>query len=298
MVVVCEINVDIVVAGLQGPPVFGAEKAVDRVILTAGSSGVLAATGMAALGLRVAVCGLIGDDLFGRVMLDHLDRHGIDRTGVVIDPAQRTGASIMLSAEHDRAILTDPGAMAALTLDRIRLDVLARARHLHFTSYFLQAALRPQVPALLERAHALGLTISADTGHDPEETWCVADLLPGLDLFLPNQVEALAISGGASPAEALEWLAARVPTAVVKLGPDGAMAACSSERVCLPAFAVPVRDTSGAGDAFDAGFLSGWLAGQPLAACVARGNACGALTAAHLGGTGGFDRARVEALLG
>jgi sugar/nucleoside kinase (ribokinase family) len=121
--------------------------------------------------------------------------------------------------------------------------------------------------------------------------------MPGLDLFLPNQVEAQAMSGADSPEEALEWLAARVPTVAVKRGPDGALAASGRERARMPGFSVPVRDTSGAGDAFDAGFLDGWLAGEPLAVCLARGNACGALTAAHVGGSGGFDRARMEAFL-
>src|SRR5947209_17852464 len=127
VVVVCEINVDVVVTGLSGPPAFGAERLVDAVTLTAGSSGVLAATGMAALGLHVGVCGLVGDDPFGHYMLDHLDRHGIDRGGVVVDPAERTGAGVLLSTPHDRAILTFAGAMAHFALSRVRVDVVARA---------------------------------------------------------------------------------------------------------------------------------------------------------------------------
>jgi len=111
VVVVCEINVDIVVTGLGMPLAFGAERLVDGVTLTAGSSGVLAATNMADIGLRVGVCGLVGDDTFGRYMLDHLERHGIDRSGVVVDPAVQTGAGVLLSTPQDRAILTYAGAM-------------------------------------------------------------------------------------------------------------------------------------------------------------------------------------------
>jgi sugar/nucleoside kinase (ribokinase family) len=297
VVVVCEINVDIVVTGLSGPPDFGAERLVDAVTLTAGSSGVLAATGMADLGLHVGVCGLVGDDPFGRYMLDHLDHHGIDRGGVVVDPAERTGAGVLLSTPHDRAILTFAGAMAHFALSQVRVDVVARARHLHLSSYFLQQALQPDVPTLLARAHELGLTTSADTGHDPAEIWQIDGLLEGLDVFLPNEVEARAITGAATAAEALERLLARVPTVAVKRGAAGALAGHGSERVDVPGFAVEAIDTTGAGDAFDAGFLAGLLAGEELAACVRRGNACGALTAVHVGGSGGFDRARVEAVL-
>src|SRR5919201_2002171 len=200
VVVVCEINVDIVVTGLSGPPDFGAERLVDAVTLTAGSSGVLVATGMAALGLHVGVCGFAGDDPFGHYMLDHLDRHGIDRSGVVVDPAERTGAGVLLSTPHDRAILTFAGAMAHFALSQVRFEVVARARHLHLSSYFLQQALQPDVPALLALAYELGLTTSADTGHDPAEIWQIDGLLEGLDVFLPNEVEAGAVNRAPPPA--------------------------------------------------------------------------------------------------
>ncbi|MFI5270203.1 MAG: carbohydrate kinase family protein, partial [Chloroflexota bacterium] len=235
--------------------------------------------------------------LFGQYMLRHLDQQDIDRSGVRLDPTQRTGASVLLSTRQDRAILTYPGSMAQAALEHIRFDVVAQARHLHLSSYFLQSALRPDVPALLARARALGLTTSADTGHDPAEHWQVGGLLEGLDIFLPNTVEALALTGASSAADALERLAARVPTVAIKRGAMGALAAHGTQRVDIPAFPVQVQDTTGAGDAFDAGFLAGWLQGGDLAACVRRGNACGAYTAAHVGGSGGFDRASVDALL-
>ncbi len=297
VVVVCEINVDIVVTGLAGPPDFGAERLVDDLTLTAGSSGVLTASALAALGLRVGVCGLVGDDTFGRYMLAHLDRYGIDRGGVVVDEDERTGAGVLLSTPRDRAILTFAGAMARFALPRLRWDVVARARHLHLSSYFLQAALRPDVPALLRKARALGLTTSADTGHDPADTWEVGGLLDGLDVFLPNEVEACAIGGSADPRAALDKLAARVPLVAVKRGAAGAMARRGDELCEAPGFSVAAVDTTGAGDAFDAGFLAALLDGATLAECLRRGNACGALTAAHIGGSGALSRERVEALL-
>jgi sugar/nucleoside kinase (ribokinase family) len=297
VVVICEINVDVVVTGLDGPPRFGAERAVSGVTLTAGGSGMITATGLADLGLRAGICGMAGDDPFGRFMLDHCIRHGIDTTGIVIDLGEQTGASVLLSTSADRAILTHLGAMAHFSLEQVRMDVPARARHLHLSSHFLQRALQPDVPDLLARAHAMGLTTSADTGHDPEERWQVQGLLEQLDVFLPNEVEALAISGAHTVEGALGWLAARVPTAVVKCGAAGAWAAQGEARIFMPGFPVQAIDPTGAGDAFDAGFLKRWLNQADLAACVQYANACGALTAAHIGGTGAIDEARVEALL-
>lgn len=295
--VVCEINVDIVVTGLDGSPAFGAERLVDGITLTAGSSGVLAATNMADIGLRVGVCGLVGDDPFGRYMLDHLDRHGIDRRGVVVDPHAQTGAGVLLSTPQDRAILTFPGAMAKFRIEQVAMDVVERARHLHLSSYFLQTGLQQGVASLLEQARRRGLTTSADTGHDPAERWRIDGLLDGLDIFLPNEVEAAALAGQTDAMAALEWLAARVPTVALKRGATGALAAAHDRRVFVPAFAVEAVDTTGAGDAFDAGFLAGFLAGDDLEACVRRGNACGALTAARVGGSGALSPERVASFL-
>lgn len=297
VVVVCEINVDVVVTGVGVDIDFGTERTVDDVRLTAGSSGVLVASGLAALGMHVGVCGMVGDDLFGRFMLDHLDRLRIDRRGVLIDPEQLTGASVLLSNARDRAILTMPGAMAEFSLEHVAQELLGRARHVHLSSYFLQAALRPDVPELLLRARRAGATTSADTGHDPRERWEIGGLLEGLDVFLPNESEACAISGQTDVHDALDGLAPRVPTVAVKRGANGALAAQRGTRVDLPGFSVRSVDTTGAGDAFDAGFLSGLLAGEDLLNCVRRGNACGALTAAHVGGFGGYDAARVQDLL-
>jgi hypothetical protein len=96
---------------------------------------------------------------------------------------------------------------------------------------------------------------------------------------------------------ALAWLTPRVPVVAIKCGDAGAWAARGAERIFAPGFHVPAVDTTGAGDAFDAGFLDGWLAGAGLITCARRGNACGALTVARVGGSGAFDGPRVAALL-
>ena len=297
VVVVGEINVDIIVSGLGGPPVFGAEHLVDEVILTAGSSGVLTAVGLMALGLRVGMCGLVGDDAFGRYMLDYLDQHSIERSGVVIDPGVRTGCGVILTSAHDRAILTHTGAMSLLRLQQVRLDIIAKARHLHLSSYFLQRELQQGVQALLAHAHSLGMTTSVDTGFDPAENWQVAGLFTDLDIFLPNQLEAEKITGESDIALALDQLALQIPTVAIKCGPAGAYAAQGPLRVHMPGFSVKAIDTTGAGDAFNAGFLAAWLSRRDVSECLHSGNACGALTAAHLGGAGGFNSSDVVALL-
>src|SRR3954464_3198874 len=92
-----EINVDLIL-GHDARPIFGQfEKVVDDATLTVGGSGTIFAMGAAQLGLRVAYCGVVGEDAFGRFMLDHLHERYIDTRGVIIDPTLKTGLSVILN---------------------------------------------------------------------------------------------------------------------------------------------------------------------------------------------------------
>lgn len=282
-----EINVDLIL-GNDARPIFGQfEKVIDDATLTVGGSGTIFAMGAAQLGLRVAYCGVVGDDFFGRFMLDHLHQRQIDTRGVIIDPTLKTGLSVILNVPGDRAILTHLGAIDALRAEQVEPTLLAQTRHVHITSYFLQHNLRPGLPALLARARAAGATISLDTNWDPNERWDdgLIELLAHIDLFLPNEQEALAITRAATLEEALAHLAATIPTVAIKLGAAGAICQRGGEVVRDAGFPMNVVDTTGAGDSFNGGFLYGWLHNWPLQDALALGCACGALSTQAAGGT-------------
>jgi sugar/nucleoside kinase (ribokinase family) len=289
LIVAGEINPDLILSGPELEPRFGqAEILVDDAELTAGSSAVIFACGAARLGLRVAFVGVVGADLFGRFMLDWLTRAEIDSSHIHIDPALKTGLSVILNRGQDRAILTYPGAIGALRSEQVTDELLGQGRHLHVTSYFMQTALRPGLEDLFRRAHRLGLTTSLDTNWDPRENWAgVDELLPLTDVFLPNAGEALAISGENDVELACVNLSLQVPTVVTKLGAQGALAQRGKEKNRCPALPIEVVDTIGAGDSFDAGFLYGYLHGWSLASCTQMGIACGSLSTRAHGGTQG-----------
>src|SRR5690348_17151221 len=177
-------------------PVFGqVERLVDAFELTIGGSGAIVACGAARLGLRAALAGVVGDDPFGRFMVAALAERGVDTRAIVVDADAKTGLTVILSRHGDRAILTFPGTIAALSAERVDTALVARARHLHVASYFLQSSLAPGINALFEQAHAAGATTSIDPNWDPGGRWNggLEDVLVTTDVFLPNAEEAMRI---------------------------------------------------------------------------------------------------------
>ena len=286
LLILGDANPDLVLTGDVEPAFGQREQLLAGANLTVGGSGAIVACAAARLGLRVAFCGVVGDDLFGRFMRDELDRRGVNVKGLVVERDRSTGLTVVLVRPDDRAILTHEGTIGDLRAGSIDPEFLAAASHVHVASYFLQGRLAPDLPALFERVRANGATTSLDPNWDPSERWNggVRGLLSHTDVFLPNATEAVHIARATSLEEAVITLAAEVGVVVVKTGSDGAVAARGDELVRAPAPAVDAVDTTGAGDSFDAGFLVSWLAADPLERALAIANACGGLSTRALGG--------------
>jgi sugar/nucleoside kinase (ribokinase family) len=286
LLVLGDANPDLVLTGDVEPAFGQAERLVDGAHLTVGGSGAIVAAGAARLGLRVGFCGVVGDDQFGGFLRDELEHRGVDVGGLVIDANRPTGVTVVLARPDDRAILTHAGTIADLRVDLIDPTRLGRARHVHVSSYFLQRRLAPKLPELFERVRAGGATTSVDPNWDPAERWDggLRDLLGRIDVFLPNATEATRIADVTELDDAVLALAERAGVVVAKAGADGALAAHGERLVRAPAPSIEVVDTTGAGDAFDAGYLASMLAGDPLERSLAIANACGALSTRAVGG--------------
>jgi sugar/nucleoside kinase (ribokinase family) len=290
LLVLGDVNPDLVLRGGDIVPAFGqAEHLVEEAVLTVGGSGAIMACAAVRLGMRVVVCGVVGDDLFGRFLREELDRRGVDTRGIVTAPTRPTGVTVVLSGAEDRAILTMAGTIGDLRGELIDRSLLGDARHVHVSSYFLQRGLQAELPYILDRVHRAGGTTSIDPNWDPTERWDAGllDVLGATDVFFPNTVEATRVARISDVGEAISRLAAWAGLVVVKRGDLGATAGSRREHASVPGLAVPVADTTGAGDSFDAGFLAAWLAREPLERALAIANVCGALSTRATGGVNG-----------
>jgi len=202
---------------------------------------------------------------------------------------ENTGVTIALSGKRDRALVTYAGAVATFTADSIDETVMTKHSHVHLTSYYLQTALRPSFAHLLQQAKASGMSTSFDPNSDPHDKWDrnIDSVLKYTDVLFVNEREALKLTRSDTLNDALKTLGAKVRCAVIKRGARGAMAIQNEEIFNDRGFRVKAIDTTGAGDSFDAGFVSAYLRDAPLAACLRNGNACGALSALSAGGTAG-----------
>jgi len=283
-----EINPDLILSGNVLPEFGQVEKLVDSAVLAVGSSSAIFACGAARLGLKVAFIGVCGQDVFGRFMLDKMQKRGVDVSNVIVRADGPTGICVILNQGSDRAILTHLGLIADLKSSDIPEGLLRQAHHLHVASYFLQTKLQPGLPALFQRAHSLGLTTSLDANYDPSEKWLGFDeLLSTTNIFLPNKTEALSITQVNDVESASKRLAGICELAAIKLGPDGALACRQNKITYAKSIELNVVDAVGAGDSFDAGFLFGYLNKWSLERSLRLACVCGALSTQQAGGIEG-----------
>jgi len=287
VLVVGEINVDLILQGYRDFPAPGKEVLVDDFMMVLGSASAICAMGLARLRTPVAFLGRVGEDPWGRFCLQAMMSRGIDVSRVMCDPSVKTGVTVAITSPSERALVSYLGSIKTLTGADVPAAALQGFDHVHVSSYFLQEGLRPAIRGLFAAAHEARLTTSLDPGFDPSESWGhdLQETLQEVDVFLPNEVELRALSGASDPEEGLRRLQNEKTRIVAKLGRDGAMTLEAGRVLPVPAFAVQPVDTTGAGDSFNAGFLYGWLRGEPIADCLRLGASCGALSTLGLGGT-------------
>jgi sugar/nucleoside kinase (ribokinase family) len=271
-----------VVALASGPVADGSDTRA-QVRVVGGGAAANTAAWLAATGHPVTYVGRVGDDVLGKAAVGDLLAHGVDAR-VTVDRRRPTGVCVVVvTPDGQRSMLPDPGANAGLEPDDLPTALMSAPGHLHLSGYaLLTEGSRRAAIAALERGRAAGMTVSVDPASaaplravGPDR---VLDWLAGVDLLLPNEDEACLLAGTADAQAAGAALTARFPEVVVKRGAAGAtwFGAGGGGAVHVDAVPVDATDTTGAGDAFAAGFLPGWLAGRPAVEALSAGCALAA----------------------
>lgn len=291
VIVVGELNVDLILNQIDGFPRVGKEILADKMTLTLGSSSAICASNLSSLGLKIAFIGKLGNDVFGQFIIEELQEKGVDTSLIIIDNKLKTGATIALSYDEDRAMVTHQGAMSHLGINDIYIKQLKLGRHLHFSSYFLQPGFKNSLNVLFEKAKSTGLTTSLDVQWDPLGKWDLdlEKVLPFVDVFIPNEIELQMLTKTQSLDLAIENIQNKSKYTIVKCGNKGSILCYDHKKKLKKSFLNKnVIDTIGAGDSFNAGYISKFIQGESPEVCQTFGNLIGAISTTKSGGTGAF----------
>lgn len=287
-----ELNVDLILNQIEGEPEIGKEKFAKQMTLTLGSSTAIFAANAAALGVKVAFCGMIGNDSFGDLVETSLRAKGVDTRFLIRQDKHATGATICMSYDEDRANLTYQGAMDFMSLADIDPAVFEEGKHIHISSIFMQTGIRNDLMAILRKAKEAGITTSLDTQWDPVEKWDLdyKEVLPLLTVFMPNETELKLLTGSTTLEEAVEKIRPYANAAVIKCGSRGSLLMQKGQPDHMQAALLNdhVVDCIGAGDSFNSGFISRLVQGKSLIECQQYGNMTGAVNTTAAGGTTAF----------
>jgi len=295
--------VDLVFSGLPHWPVLGQEMYVPGFALSVGAIFNTAAT-LSRLGLCVGLLCEVGNDLFSRYMLEEIERAGISRELIFVRDYPLLSVSICLPYEGERGFISyaDAGRGSASPAGELlsaeqhtgseaaahgfATDMLAALEQTTSEAAFLYVypKMRPVLETLRQRA--MPIFLDAGWSQNTLTDSCFAELTRLGHYFMPNQAEATMITGKQDPEEAVRALAQLGPTAIVKVGASGVIACRDGELFQCPALPVAkVVDTTGAGDAFDAGFIYGNLQGYAFPDALRCGTICGSLSTTAMTGT-------------
>lgn len=293
VLVIGELNVDLIFNGLASAPETGKEILADEMLLTMGSSSAIFACNLSVLGTKVAFSGLVGQDVFGKMIMEGLKQKKVDTSMVISTDEHATGATVVMNdMKEDRAMITCQGAMKNYHSGMIPFDRFSSARHLHISSLFIQPGIRDHLKKIFSKAKTAGLTTSLDIQWDPEEKWGFdfRNILPYVDVFLPNEKEILALTKTENIRQAIQIIGDRSKLVAIKAGNKGSFLWAGNKLTHKnPFINKNVTDATGAGDSFNAGFIHKFIRGDDPEKCQVFGNLMGAISTTATGGTGAFS---------
>lgn len=247
---------------------------------SSGGDAVNAAVSMARLGMKTAICASVGKDAAAELVIHELREAGVDCSYLHQSESVNTASPVLLvDPQGERHIIRVPdNGNHFFTQDMVSDELLRKARHLHFASANVMRSIDGKpLGILFERAHQLGLTTSMDASYDREGNWMknIETALLNCDIFIPSMQEASIYAGSEDPEKICEFFS-QFPLKIfgIKLGEKGVLVTDFRKVFRMETlYQKPPVDTTGAGDAFLAGFVSAYLKGYDIPSCAAIGSA-------------------------
>jgi ribokinase len=282
-----DINLDII-AHVARYPQPGGDGLARRSCLRPGGSAANTALILTCCGIEAAIIGRVGVDALGAQLLADLQAGGVDVSLVQRDPDVTTGTMfIVVTPDGERTMFGFRGANTRTDPAGVSVASWYDVRHFHISGYaLLESPQREAALRGLELAQRAELITSLDAGLEVliQQSGLIRTFLSRIDWFFPNLDEAELLAGTRDAEAAVAWLRGQgVKVVALKLGGQGCVVATEDGVFTGPPFAVEVCDTTGAGDAFDAGVICGRLSGLDWRAAALLGNALGALIVASEG---------------
>ncbi len=288
--VIGDLNIDLILNELKDFPELGKEIVAKNHFLDIGGSGGIFSAVLSGLGINTYIISKVGNDFPGNFLIDKLKSYGVNINKLIIEDDKKTGITINLSYRSDKYQISSLNLVGSLTLDEIIFKNIKNIGHIHFTSYYMMSNLKKDYVKLIGdiKKNYHSITFSLDTNDDPENRWGdeIYNILNNIDIFLANKKEALRITKEPNIKGALNKLSREVKTVVIKLGSEGYIARDGDNYHSGDSLSINFKDSTGAGDNFDAGFIYGYINGLGIEENLKIANICGAKSAEYLGGVG------------
>jgi sugar/nucleoside kinase (ribokinase family) len=294
---------DVACAPVERVPNAGELVPTDRMQLSLGGCASNAALDLAKVGVNVGVSGCVGDDPFGRFIADALSVDRVDTSGIHEVAGEGSAASLVINVKgEDRRFISTPAANTRFTVDHIREDWLAEAKVFYIGGFFMMPELETdELVEVFRKLRARGAKTVLDVVMygDTDYRGRLKKVLPETDFFMPNDDEAALMTGLDNPvAQAERFCEAGAKNVVITCGSEGSYLIGEEGRLKSGVYPTEFVGGTGSGDAFDAGFIAGLLAGEDMAGCLRWGSALGASCVRSITATESvFTRPEAEAFM-
>ncbi len=289
------ITTDIIISPADSIPNLGTLRAVDSISMHVGGCASNAAIDLGKLGIPVALSCLVGNDTFGNFVRDTVGSCGVDVRGVIGEDSVNTTVSVVcVNSSGERSFLYEPGSSAKFQKKHIVRELTEEYDIMFVAGAMLLSSFDgSQAASLMKELKEKGKFTAMDTAWDFDDIWLpkVGETLQYLDLFMPSYEEAVKLTGESElPVIADKFFSLGAGSVIIKIGKDGAyICEKNGERYILPTYTdIKAVDTTGAGDAFCAGFLAGLALGRSYRDAGRLANAVGTHNVMEIGASKGI----------